>query len=312
MSAMMPGQQGAPSTQGNPMSQAQGGQDDPNDPSQDQPAAPPGQTGPGGAIPVGTVDQRAEMATQQDPTAKVPATKQEQSEYDDFTSQFLLFISNQKPGGKNLSGHQSTMRQLNDPKIPAAVAVGKTVAMIAMIIVKHAEHQGKKYDPNVLFHANVECCVSVYMLGKAAGIFKNIQPMEAPDKDGNYTFDNSDIRVIADSQIQAIKFFGNMMIHQGLLSQDVQSANKVFWQKQVQREITSGQVPQRVFDMLEKTGAMQHMQNHVENAVQNATQGQMNSPTGADQNAGTAGMVAQQGQQPQQSGPQPGLTPGGP
>lgn len=298
-----PAQAGADPSQGNAADPTQG---QTTDPSQQAPASLTGQAvdgaDDGGARPVGTVQQANDMATDDDPYARVEASPEEEAQYQQFISRYLLAISDQRKTGKHGSMHDTVMAMLNNAKQPAAIAVGQATASVAWLIVQQAQHAGVKYDPEVLFHANYEATASMYLMGLAAGIFKGMGPMQEFDEDGGYPFNQKDLRVIAEAQIQAVRFFGNYMMRGGMLSESDQKANQDFWDKQVKREVKTGQVPEHVIQMMHQSGFSQGVHEQAQDqlsagqAAQNPDMGQMQ----AQQQPPPGG-----GQQPP-PGPQPG------
>lgn len=314
-----PPQAGADPSQGSAATPAQGPS---NDPSQAAPAGPQGQAADGaddgGARPVGTVQQANDATLEDDPYAQINASPEEEAQYTQFMSRFLLAISinprqEADPKGPNL--HKEVMKMLNNSDKPAAVTIGQTTATVAFMIVQQAQHAGIKYDPDVLFHANFEACASVYLLGVHAGIIKGVEVKDF-DQDGGYPFDQKDLRIVAESQVQASRFFGNLALRAGMISDQDSKDYENFWQKQVQREIKTGQVPEHVIQMMHQSGIGQH--------VQAAAQDQMSAANAAQQ-PDMGQMQAQQGgpAQPQpgpqapppgggdQGGQQPGLIPPG-
>lgn len=311
-------QAGADPSQGNAADPTAG---QTSDPSQAAPAGPGGQAvdgaDDGGARPVGTVQQANDAATDDDPYAQVEATPEEEDQYNQFISRFLLAISDQRNTGKHGSMHDTVMHMLNNAKQPAAVSVGQTTASVAWLIVNQAQHAGVKYDPEILFHANFEACASMYLLGLHAGIFKGVQ-LKDMSSDGSYPFDQKDLRIIAESQIQATRFFGNLMMRGGMLSDADSKANEDFWNKQVQREIRTGQVPDHIINMMHHSGIAQHVQDSAKDQMGTAAQAAQNPDMGQMQaQPPQGGQAPPQGPQApppgggSQGGQQPGLIPPG-
>lgn len=301
-----PSQQQAPGPTADASAQAQSAQD-PNNPSQQ--LAPMDATGDGGAAPRGTVKDANDAAIANDPAVPVDATPEEQAEYEQFVSRFLLFISDRHQKTKEGSPHDLVVKMLNDPKQPAAVTIGKTTATVAFMIVQQAMHQGINYNPEVLFGANGECCAAMLLLGKSLRLFKGLEPLQKHSPDEEYPYDQKDIRVLADAQIQASRFFGNLMIKGGMLGADVQKANEQFWHQQVQREIKTGQVPDQVIGMLQHSGAIKNLAGPTAGMIQGqqGVGGQLQA--GPDQGQQPP---PDQGQaQPQPGAPPPQLTPPG-
>lgn len=309
-----PQQAGADPSQGNAADPTSG---QTTDPSQNAPAGPGGGSDDGGARPVGTVQQANDQAVDDDPYAQVDASPEEEAQYNQFISRFLLAISvnpSQPQGGKGPNMHEEVMKMLNDPKVPAAVSIGRTTATVAFIIVQQAQHAGVKYDPDVLFHANFEACASMYLLAVHAGVIKGVQVKDM-DQDGGYPFDQKDLRIVAEAQVQASRFFGNLALRAGMISDQDSKDYEGFWQKQVQREIKTGQVPEHVIQMMHQSGIGQSVQQQAQDqmsagqAANNPDMGQMQPPQGG------------QGAQPQpgpqapppggSGGQQPGLIPPG-
>lgn len=313
-------QAGADPSQGTPADPTQG---QATDPSQQAPASLTGQAADGaddgGARPVGTVQQANDAATDDDPYAQVEATPEEEAQYNQFISRFLLAISinpRQPTGKKGQNMHEEVMSMLNNSKQPAAVTIGQTTATVAFLIVQQAQHAGVKYDPDVLFHANFEACASMYLLAIHAGIIKGVELKEM-DQDGSYPFDQKDLRILAESQIQASRFFGNLALRGGMISDQDSKDYQGFWDKQVKREIATGQVPEHVIQMMHQSGISQSVQSQAQDqmsagqAAQNPDMGQ--PPQGGAQPPPPGGAQPQPGPQAPPPGGgqgQPSLTGG--
>lgn len=230
------------------------------------PASPQGQAingaDAGGPRAIGTQQDANDAQQQADPTTPLSVDPKEQAEFDQFVSRFTLILSDQ---GKNRpahapanipSPHDAILQSLNNPKVPLPVAIGTTTAQIAMMIVQQAKVSKVEYSPDVLFHACFECCGLVYLTGLAAGIFKGCPPMQPMGKDGEYPFNNFEVKLLCQAQMQAVRVFGTMELKAGLISPDLRQQNMQFWTQQVHREMAKGIVNQDVLDKLDKSGIL--------------------------------------------------------
>lgn len=269
---------------------------DPNDPNNIQNATPAQQkeTGADKESPhaVGTVQDANEAAQDENPLNPQEVSPEEQAQYEQFVSRFVMFISDdgskRHPANGPSNGpspSDAVLKMLNNPRVPLAVAIGTTVAHVAFLMVQTAKAQKVQYSTDVLFHANAECTTMMYLLGLSAGIFKGVPPFKGLEPDGSYDFTPQEVRIITDAQIQAVRAFGNMEVKAGLITPEVQQANLQFWKQQVAREVKSGLVTDETMNRLVKSGHLK-------------------SP----QSAGTAGQVAPQVQQGQSQGQGQGLS----
>lgn len=220
----------------------------------------------GGARAIGTVQDARDAQQVQDPTAPMSVDPKEQAEYEQFISRFTLILSDT---GKNRpshvhhdtpSVHDAILRSLNNPKVPLPVAIGTTTAQIAMMIVQQAQVSKIQYDPNVLFHACIECVALVYITGLASNIFKGCPPFKGLDKDGQYDFNDFELHLLTAAQMQAVRVFGSMELKAGMISPEVRQQNMQFWTDQVHREMASGMVNQDVLEKLGQSGVLNKQQ----------------------------------------------------
>jgi hypothetical protein len=234
------------------------------DPSSQAPAGPAGQAqdgaDAGGPRAVGTQQDANDAQVNQDPTAPMAVTPQEQAEFDQFISRFTLVLSDQ---GKNRpahvppgtpSPHDAILQSLNNPKVPLSVAIGTTTAQIAMMIVTQAKVNKVEYSPEVLFHACFECCGLVYLTGLASHIFKGCPPMQPMGQNGEYPFTADEVKLLCAAQMQAVRVFGTMELKAGMISPDIRQQNMDFWTQQVHREMSSGMVNEDVLSKLASSG----------------------------------------------------------
>jgi hypothetical protein len=239
------------------------------DPSGDETAGPTGQalnSAAPGDVPrmAGTVQDAKDAAVDADPNAEVEASPEEQAEYDQLLSRFLLFISDTKqPQGGGKSASDTMLEQLNNPKIPLATAIGTVTAHIVYTIVSAASHQKVTYSPDVLLHAAEECVSAVYLLGLAGGIIKGMPPFKGMPDDGDYDFEDSEIQVIGEAQMQAVKEYGSILVKTGDLSAADRTANQDFWKKQIAREVSTGNVSDDVLSRLQAKGAFDKVHAHM-------------------------------------------------
>lgn len=273
----------------------------------------------GGARAVGSVEDANQAAQDDNPANPQEVSPAEQAEYEQFVSRFIMFISddgsNRHPanGPMKMSPSDAVLKMLNNPRIPLAQAIGVTTAHVAFIIVTSAKAQKITYQPDVLFHANFECCVMMYLLGLSAGIFNGVPPFKGVDDDGSYDFNEQEVRIIADAQMQAVRAFGTLEVQHGMISPDMQKDNLNFWHQQVQREVQKGVVSDDVIQKLVKSGKLRPQQPMSGTAGQAAPATQP-APAQAQSPAqpGTAGAMAQPDQsqgQPQDQSQQPAPPP---
>lgn len=242
----------------------------------------------GGPRAVGTLQDANDAIQQQDPTAPQSVTPEEQAEYDQFKSRFQLIISDNTPPphgqpGKTL--HETIIGELNNPKVPLATTVGTVTAQIAMMIVHTATIQKITYQPDVLMHVAQECVAITYLAGLSAGIFKGVPAFHGINADGSYDFSQQEVRIIADSQMQAMRVFGSMELKMGMISPDVQKANMDFWHQQVAREVQTGKVNEQVLQHIAASGALNHVQSGLSGMVGGG--GGPQGSQGASPSAGT-------------------------
>lgn len=227
---------------GNPIGQLQTA-------SENQPADPSQSSGSSqDPRPIGTEDDANQQKLQQDPNAKVPASPRDQAEYTQLVTRFVLMIHDMRrshPGA--LSPTESTLKQLNNPNLTVAQAVGNTTAQLIFILHNAAKHMKVQYSPDVLFHGADECAAAVYLLGLAAGIFKGTPPFKGVPKEGQpYPFDQQDIAILGKAKIAAVQHFGKLMESQGMITDQERQQAMGFWQQQITHEVNSGKVDESV------------------------------------------------------------------
>jgi hypothetical protein len=207
--------------------------------------------------PVGTQQdaQNAQLAQNGDsPMNRVPATPEEQAQYTQLVTRFVLMISDMRPGPNGKSPVDLALDQMNNPKLSVAQAVGYTTAQIIFILHNGAKSQKVQYDPDVLFHGADECIVATYLLGLARGIFKGMPPFKGlGDNQESYPFDPKEITVIAHAKLYAVQKFGKLMQRSGQISETEKQQAIDFWHQQVTREIKNHEVDDTVMEQLGKT-----------------------------------------------------------
>lgn len=248
-----------------PMGQMMAGQDQPADPAQaapqpnnlaqqatqqqqNAPASPDQSSGSdSNPKPVGTQQdaQNAQNASNgNSPMNRVPATPQEQAEYNQLVSRYVLMISDMRPSpGHGKSPLDSCLQQMNNPKQTVAMAVGYTTAQEMFILHNGAKQQKFQYSPDVMFHAADECIVATYLLGQARGIFKGTPPYQGLKEDAtSYPFTKEEINIIGHAKLFATQKFGALMQSHGQISTTERQQAMDFWHQQIVREIKSGEV----------------------------------------------------------------------
>lgn len=201
------------------------------------------------ARPAGTQDQHNDAASAVNPTLEMQPTDDEQAQYNQFVSRFMMALSDPKS-----KMGDATLKLMNDIHMTIPEAVGRATANLAFIIVKGAQAHKIQYDTDVLFHAAFECVCVVYVFGLAAGIWKNVPPYKGLNSDGTYPFDHAELKIVLSAQMQAVRFFGDMEVKNGMLSPQVRKANMQFWQQQIQREVKAGGVNEDVLKKLASAG----------------------------------------------------------
>lgn len=208
------------------------------------------------ARPVGTQQQHNEQLAAINPTAPTQADENEQAQYTQFVSRFIMAVSD--PHSK--LGDES-IRMMNNSSLTVPVAVGRATASVAFIIVQGARAQHIEYAADVLFHACFECVCTMYVLGLSAGIFKDVPPFKGLLKDGAYPFDPKELHILVSAQMQAVRAFGDMELKHGLISKQMRQANMQFWHQQIEREVKSGIVNDDVLKKLASAGVFKASQN---------------------------------------------------
>lgn len=209
--------------------------------------------------PAGTQEQVNNVATSQDPYAEVNATQDEQAQYNQFVSRFMMALSDPKS-----KMGDATLKLMNNMHMTVPEAVGRATANIAFIIVKGAAAHKIQYETEVLFHAAFECVCVVYVFGLAAGIWKDVPPYKGLNPDGTYPFNHQELKILTSAQMQAVRFFGDMEVKNGMLSPQVRKANMQFWQQQIHREVQSGAVNEDVLKKLAGAGVFKGAQDKMQ------------------------------------------------
>jgi hypothetical protein len=213
--------------------------------------------------PVGTQQDQQDQQLQQDPNAKIPASQTEQAQYMQLVSRFILMTHDmRKPqGGNGMSPVETTLAQLNNPKVPISRAIGMTVANVIFYLERMAKAHGVDYGPDVLFHGADECVVAMYLMGSAAKIFKGTPPFKGLPPDGQpYAFDPGEQNLIARAKMVAVQEFGKLMQHAGLITNQDRSNATDFWKQQITHENATGKVDPSVLQALSKSGALTRAQ----------------------------------------------------
>lgn len=209
----------------------------------------------GGPRAKGTQQDADDAAVDADPEAEVPASPEEQKQYDSLVSRFLLFISDpRKASDKHASPNESVLGMLNKPNVPAAVALGRATANVVFTLMSTAKAQGKPYDAEVVFHAADEMIPALYLLGAAHGIWKGLPPFHGMQPDGSYDFSDDEIKVLGEAKMQGTRFIGNLMVHAGWITEDVAQSNAALWKQRIEQEVAHGNVSDEVLEKLSQAG----------------------------------------------------------
>lgn len=211
--------------------------------------------------PVGTQAQHNEDAANVNPLTEVDADENEQAQYNQFVSRFIMSISDPK---SKLG--DATLKMMNNSHLTVPEAVGQATANIAFILVQNAKAQKITYAPDVLFHAAFECVCVVYVFGLAAGIWKGVPPYQGLKPDGTYPFNHDELKILCSAQMQAVRFFGDMELKNGMISPEVRKANMQFWQQQIEREVKTGAVNEDVLKKLAGAGVFKGGQQQAQQA----------------------------------------------
>lgn len=209
----------------------------------------------GGPRAKGTEKDAQDAAVDADPEAEVPASPEEQKQYDSLVSRFLLFISDpRKASDKHASPNESVLAMLNVPHVPAAIALGRATANVVFTLMQSAKAQGKPYDAEVVFHAADEIIPAMYLMGAAHGIWKGLPPFHGMAADGSYEFNDDEIKVMGEAKMQGTRFLGKLMVHAGWITSDVAQANAALWKQRIEQEVAHGNVSDEVLEKLAQAG----------------------------------------------------------
>lgn len=219
--------------------------------------------------PVGTQEQHNNAVSAVDPTAETQADENEQAQYNQFVSRFMLALSDPKS-----KVGDATLKVMNNMHLTVPEAVGQATANLAFIIVKGAAAHKIQYAPDVLFHAAFECVCVVYVFGLAAGIWKDVPPFQGLKPDGSYPFNQKELKILCSAQMQAVRYFGNMELKNGMISNQIRQANMQFWHEQIQREVKSGVVNEDVLKKLAQAGVFKGAQDKSQQLQGQAQQAQ--------------------------------------
>lgn len=219
--------------------------------------------------PAGTQAQHNATASAINPLSEVNATDDEQAQYNQFVSRFMMALADPKS-----KMGDATLKLMNDVHMTIPEAVGRATANLAFIIVKGAAAHKIQYETDVLFHAAFECVCVVYVFGLAAGIWKDVPPFKGLNPDGTYPFTHPELKILTSAQMQAVRFFGDMEVKNGMLSPQVRKANMQFWQQQIHREVQSGAVNEDVLKKLAAAGVFKGAQNKMQQPQQQPAQPQ--------------------------------------
>lgn len=226
--------------------------------------------------PVGTAEDAQNQLIDQDPTAPVEATPDEQGQYEQLVTRFMLMISDpRKSHDKGVSPADSVLKDMNRPNMPLAKAIGRTGANVISILTNAAKHMGVKYDPDVIFHATDECLTLLYIMGKAAGIFHGV-PQFDPQNPGELT--KKEMEMLGDAKMFAAEQYGNHLLATGQLSKSESADFSNFWKKQVGREVAQGTVPDNVLQQLQHNDTMQRMQDQIGQSMSGGAGGDQQQP----------------------------------
>ena len=208
--------------------------------------------------PVGTAQDARDQELSKDPSAKVEASPHEQAQYVQLVTRFILMISDdRKHSPEHPSPSDAALKQLNNPKLSVAQAVGQTTAQLIFILHNAAKSQKVQYDPDVMFHAADECIAATYLKGLARGIFHGVPPYKGIPSSGEYPFEPAEMHMLAKAKIYAVQWFGRLMQQTGQITPAEKNEAMNFWQQQIKREVNSGQVSDQTIEKLIQAHMMQ-------------------------------------------------------
>lgn len=245
--------------------------------------------------PKGTLSDQRKAILAKDPKAKLPATPSMQAQYIQLVTRFLLFIHDIRHTKDVKSPCENFIRQMNNPKLSVAQAVGQATANAIFILHNGAKHQKVSYNPNVMFRAADECVIAMYLMGSARGIFQGVPKFRGKKAGVKYKFDDSEKMLILKAKMYAVQWFGHLMVKSGQISPQDQKQAQDHWQKMIKQEISSGQVTDAHVNALMQNPKVKEQMSQV---------APDNTPSGNEASLDTStGQAQQQGQaQPQPQG----------
>lgn len=227
-----------------------------------------------------------------DPTEVEQPTDDEQQQYDDFVSRALSLIAdNRKPEDGGPSPSEATLELMNNSSFSVPEALAEGAANTVMIVHNAAKRADRPYSPDVLFHGSDEVIAGLYLLGAAAGIFKDApshewaaqgdepapdQAMpdpaaaamppspdqapladaappggEAPAAPTDADFTDEEYMLMGEAKILATEKFGRKLQESGQLTKKEQAEAQEFWKSQIAKEVETGQVDDSVMDRVD-------------------------------------------------------------
>lgn len=246
--------------------------------------------------PKGTVDDQRKAILAKNPHAKLPATPAMQAQYVQIITRFMLFIHDTRHTQGNISPCESFIRQMNNPKLSVAQAVGQATASAIFILHNGAKHQKVQYNPNVLFRAADECAVAMYLMGNARGIFQGVPKFKGKKAGQKYTLEPAEKMLMMRVKMYAVQWFGHLMVRSGQISPQDQKAAQAHWEQQIKQEIASGKVTDaHVQQLMQNPGIRDQLSQVAPNQQPSGQNAALDNQTGQAQ---------QPGQQDQQQGGQ--------
>lgn len=233
---------------------------------------------------VGNPQDDLRRAEAVDPTEVEQPTDEEQQQYDDFVTRAIALISdNRKPEGGGKSPSEATIDMMNNSSFTVPEALAEGAANTVMLLHNVAKRANKSYTPDVIFHGADEVIAGLYLLGSAAGIFKDApahdwaskqdeeqtpeavldpgQAMaEAPGgqevehEEGNPSeadFTDEEYMLLGEAKILATENFGRKLQESGQLTEKEMGEAQDFWKSQIEKEVQSGQVDDSVMNRVD-------------------------------------------------------------